>query len=61
MSAGTWIDSTAMVVCRFVEGKVEKATASEGPHGFAIGAFGENKFESEIPNGYLLGVSSNSN
>ena len=61
VSAGTWIDSTAMVVCRFVEGKVEKATASEGPHGFAIGAFGENKFESEIPNGYLLGVSSNSN
>ena len=50
VSAGTWIDSTAMVVCRFVDSKVEKATMSEGPNGFAIAAFGENKFESEIPN-----------
>ena len=53
VSAGTWIDSTAMVACRFVDGKVEKATMSEGPNGFAIAAFGENKFESEIPNGSL--------
>ena len=50
VSAGTWINSTAMVVCRFVDSKVEKATMSEGPNGFAIAAFGENKFESEIPN-----------
>ena len=50
VSAGTWIDSTAMVVCRFVDSKVEKATMSEGPNGFAIAAFGENKFESEITN-----------
>ena len=50
VSAGTWIDSTAMVVCRFVDSKVEKASMSEGPNGFAIAAFGENKFESEIPN-----------
>ena len=50
VSAGTWIDSTAMLVCRFVDSKVEKATMSEGPNGFAIAAFGENKFESEIPN-----------
>ena len=50
VSAGTWIYSTAMVVCRFVDSKVEKATMSEGPNGFAIAAFGENKFESEIPN-----------
>ena len=50
VSAGAWIDSTAMVVCRFVDSKVEKATMSEGPNGFAIAAFGENKFESEIPN-----------
>ena len=50
MSAGTWIDSTAMVVCRFVDSKVEKATMNEGPNGFAIAAFGENKFEPEIPN-----------
>ena len=50
VSVGTWIDSTAMVVCRFVDSKVEKATMSEGPNGFAIAAFGENKFESEIPN-----------
>jgi hypothetical protein len=26
VSAGTWIDSTAMVVCRFVDSKAEKAT-----------------------------------
>ena len=26
VSVGTWIDSTAMVVCRFVDSKVEKAT-----------------------------------
>ena len=32
VSAGTWIDSTAMVVCRFVDSKVEKATMSEGPN-----------------------------
>ena len=50
VSAGTWIDSTAMVVCRFVDSKVEKATMSEGQNGFADAAFGENKFESEIPN-----------
>ena len=49
VTAGTWIDSTAMVVCRFVDGKVEKANVSEGPNGFAIAAFGESKFQSEIP------------
>ena len=49
VSAGTWIDSTAMVVCRFVDSKEKKATMSEGPNGFAIAAFGESKFESEIP------------
>ena len=44
MSAGTWIDSTVMVVCRFVDSKVEKATMSEGPN-----ALIRNQKKGEVP------------
>ena len=52
--SAAWVDNTKMVLRRHVDGRVQEATMSSGPNGFAMAAFGDETMESEIPNAALV-------
>ena len=40
--SAAWVDKTKMVLRRLVDGRVQEATMSSGPNGFAMAAFGDD-------------------
>ena len=50
------VDHTTMEAIWTAEGNETRAPLAEGPHGFAIAAFGKRTYRSEVPNLMLQAV-----